>query len=100
MLELIDFHYMQENPTPPPVGHLSARDVPGTNGEYILTKEGELYRVRSYALHTALHGWQKRTKSNQLQPRRCGKRTVRYCLYYQGKRRDVALSTLKREVFG
>jgi hypothetical protein len=74
-----------------------ARELPDWKGVYILTDTGDLYRVRPYIIHTVKEGWQKRVRIRVVTPRG---RAKMVCLSYQGKRRDVALSTLVKEVFG
>lgn len=74
-----------------------ALQVIGFEGAYLLTTHGELYRVTPYKIHLKNSGWERRLRIKQVLPRG---RAMMCCLSYQGKRRDVALSTLKREVFG
>lgn len=74
-----------------------ALDVSGFEGVYLLTKQGELYRVRPYKIHLQKTGWERRLRIRQVLPRG---RAMMFCLSARGKRRDVALSVLMREVFG
>lgn len=79
------------------VGELcGAMEVEGFEGIYLLTTHGELYRITPYKLHLQNSGWEKRLRIKQVLPRG---RARMFCLTHRGKRRDVALSTLMREVF-
>lgn len=81
------------------INGIEGKEVPNTSGHYFMSPSGDVYRVREKAVFSS-SGWQKKPRLSKLQPRYCSKRTIRYCLSYQGKRRDVALSVLMREVFG
>lgn len=73
-----------------------AKEVPGFDGAYLLTRAGELYRVRPYTVHTKNEGWQKRLKLRQVKAR--GKSQM-VCLSYQGRRLERSINALVLEIF-
>lgn len=73
-------------------------EIPGYGGAYVVSRTGQVFRMRVYAIHTK-RGWQRRIKKRQLMPYlNNGIPTV--CLSKNGKKRCISLQRLLLETYG